>query len=140
MRLEEDIYNKVKGLCDEADKHILICEFGQAIEKYNKALDLFPDDIEEYEESIIIYVSIGDAYSLAGEYKKAKNYFYDALDCPGGIANPYILFRLAECLYECNEKDKSREYFIRTYMMDGLNLFEKNDKKYLGFIKKFINE
>lgn len=140
MRLEGEIYNKVKELCGEADKHVLICEFDQAIEKYNQALELFQGDIEEYEESIMIYAAMGDAYCLAGEYKRARNYFYNALDCSNGIANPYILFRLGECLYECDEKYKAQEYFIRTYMMDGLNLFEKGDKKYLDLIKLMIDK
>ncbi|NFA44215.1 hypothetical protein EXM65_17005 [Clostridium botulinum] len=138
MELDEEIYNKMSDLCSQADDHVKICEFNRAVSKYEDALDLLPGNLEDYYEATNIYAAMGDAWCLAGEYKKAKNYFYDALNCPGGIANSYILFRLGECLYECNEKDKAKEYFIKTYMIDGINLFNLNDYKYFSIIKELV--
>ncbi|MHC1686052.1 MAG: hypothetical protein AB6733_24510 [Clostridiaceae bacterium] len=140
MELEEELLEQIEEICKNADKHVRICEFDEAIKKYEEALDLLPGDLEEYYEATQIYAAMGDAWCLAGEYVKAKNYFYDALNCLGGIANPYILFRLGECLYECNEESRSQEYFIRTYMLDGLKLFEKSNKKYLDTIAEMITK
>lgn len=140
MELEGEICSKLEELCDKADKYIQICEFDKAIAKYEEALDLFPKDIEEYRESTMVYTAMGDACFLACEYKEAKKYFYNALDCPNGIANPYILFRLGECLYECNEREKAKEYFIKTYMLDGINLFNISHDKYFDTIKRMVIE
>lgn len=138
MELVEEVYNKIEQLCNEGDAHVQICEFDKAIKKYEQALDLFPEDIEEYDESTMIYVAMGDAMFLAGEYKEAKKYFYDALNCPGALGNPYVMFRLGQCLYECNEESKAQNYFIKTYMLDGMNLFNTSDNKYFYTIKQMV--
>ncbi|MCB2355765.1 tetratricopeptide repeat protein [Clostridium estertheticum] len=140
MKLEEEVYNKVQGLCNKAEKYVRMCEFDQAIQEYEQALNLFPQDIKVYEQATIIYAAMGDAWCSAGEYKDAKKYFYDALNCSGGIGNPYILFRLGQCLYECNQKSKAQEYFIKTYMLDGISLFNTSHNKYFNTIKEMVTE
>lgn len=138
MDLDEEIYEKINELLDSAEDDVRICEFDKAMDKYNQALNLLEDDIEEYDISTMIYASMGDAMYLAGDYDKAKNAFYDAMDCPGGIANPYILFRLGQCFYDCGNTEKAKEYFIRTYMMDGINLFNTSNKKYFKVIENMV--
>lgn len=136
MEINEEISIKIDRLLDEAEEDLELCEFDKAMEKYHQALELLEGDIEDYDISTIIYASMGDAMYLAGDYNKAQNYFYDAMDCPGGIANPYILFRLGQCFYECDNIEKSKEYFMRTYMMDGVTLFNTDDIKYFNVIKE----
>lgn len=138
MKVKEEISVKINKLLDEAEEDLELCEFNKAMDKYNQALGLLEGDIEDYDISTIIYASMGDAMYFAGEYNKAENYFYDAMNCPGGLANPYILFQLGKCSYECNNIEKSKEFFIRTYMIDGVNLFNADDKKYFDVIKEMI--
>lgn len=138
MELDEKIYIKIQNLCDEAEKDIRLCEFDKAMKKYVQALDLLEGNIEEYDIATMIYASMGDAMYLAGDYNKSKNYFYDAMNCPSGIANPYVLFRLGQCFYDCGDVEKAKEYFIRTYMMDGISLFDVSNKKYFNAIEEMV--
>lgn len=138
MEFKDEISKKINKLLDDAEEDLQLCEFDKAIKKYVQALDLLEGDIEAYDISTTIYASMGDAMYLAGDYNKAKNYFYDAMNCPGGIANPYLLFRLGQCFYKCDNIEKSKEYFIRTYMIDGVTLFNTGDKKYFNVIKEMI--
>lgn len=138
MELEQRIYEDINKLLDYAEENVRLCEFDKAMEKYAQALNLLEGDIEDYDISTIIYAAMGDAMYLAGDYEKSKNCFYDAMNCPGGITNPYLLFRLGQCFYDCGDIEKSKEYFIRTYMIDGVELFKTSNKKYFDVIKEIV--
>lgn len=63
MELDEEISNKIEQLCNEADEHVRICKFDQAIKKYEQALDLLPEEIEKYDESTMIYAAMDDVFT-----------------------------------------------------------------------------
>ena len=46
---------------------------------------------------------------------KAKSNLYNARNCPDGISNPFILLRLGESLFECEELDKARVFAKSIY-------------------------
>lgn len=53
-------------------------------------------------------------------------------------ANPFVLMRLGQSAYELN-KDNSKEYLLKAYMLEGEAIFEDQDNKYLESIRNLID-
>lgn len=140
MELEKDIYDKIMKLYKQGERNEEKCEYEKAFNKYEKAFHMIPENIEEYDISSLILVSMGDIRLLQENYSDAKNYYFDAMNCTDGISNPYILFNLGKCFYLQNNFERAQEYFIRTYMMDGRNLFCDDNKKYFQFIEELVSK
>ncbi|MED4355140.1 tetratricopeptide repeat protein [Schinkia azotoformans] len=138
MELDDKIYDKIVELCEEGDNLTEEDRFHDAIDKYNAALDLVPSPKRDWEAGTWIYTALGDAYFIIENYKKAKECFFDALNCPDGVNNPLILLRLGESLFECGEHNKAEEYLLKAYMLEGYNIFKDEDEKYFGLIKERI--
>ncbi|WP_336047130.1 tetratricopeptide repeat protein [Solibacillus ferritrahens] len=138
MELNDKIYAQILKLCEEGDSLIDEEEFDQAIEKYSTALELVPSPKIDWEASTWIYTALGDTYFINDEFEMAKSHFYNALNCPDGISNPYILLRLGESLFECGELNKAKEYLLKAYMLEGYKIFFEEDDKYFDLIKDII--
>ena len=138
MQLRNEDYEKIQELCSCGDNFVKNHFYDEAISKYKEALDLVPDDKAEWEASTWIYTALGDTYFFKRDFESAKNYLYDALNCPQGISNPFISFRLGQCLAELGDIEKSKRYLLRTYMIDGEKIFRNEDIKYFNIISKEI--
>jgi tetratricopeptide (TPR) repeat protein len=135
MELESKVYDKIQELCSCGDNLVTEALYDEAILKYQEALSFVPDNKNEWEASTWIYAALGDTCFLKRDFDKAKNYMYDALNCPGGVGNPFISLRLGECLAELGETDKSKSYLLRAYMLEGDAIFQGEDEKYFEMIK-----
>lgn len=139
MELEKDVHDKIMKLYKQGEKNEEKCEYEKAFNKYEKAFQMIPEDIEEYDISSLILVSMGDIRFLQGNYSDAKNYYFDAMNYTSGISNPYILFNLGKCFYLQSDFERAKEYFIRAYMMDGMNLFCDENNKYFQLIEELVS-
>lgn len=135
MELKEDVYNRILDLCSQGDDLVEDSKYAKALGFYSKALDLIPEPKHEWEASTWIYTALGDTCYLKGDFAASKNYLFDALNCPDGLDNPFILLRLGESLCELGEVDKAKEYLLRTYMLEGYSIFYSEDDKYFDVIK-----
>ncbi len=140
MELNNEIYSKILELCSNGDKMVEKGEFDKAIQDYKRALDLVPPPKNTWDTSTWIYTALGDTYFLKSDYKEAIEYFYNAMNCPDGLNNPFILLRLGQSLYNVDEKTKAKEYLLRAYMLEGLEIFQEEDDKYLQLILNDIKE
>ena len=52
-----------------------------------------------------------------------------------GYNNPFVLLRLGQSAYEIGNKEQALEYLLRTYMLEGKEIFEEDEKKYFEFLK-----
>lgn len=138
MELNNEVYDKIVKLCENADQLAEEDKLDQAINKYKNALNLIPLPKEEWEASTWIYTAIGDMYFIKEDFLMAKEAFYNAMNCPDGITNPLILFRLGQCLFECEQFEKSKEYLLKAYMLEGDSIFYEEDEKYFDLIKEMI--
>lgn len=135
MELEEKIYEQITQLCEKGDDFLEKDRFEEAKEKYEAALKLLPLPKYEWEAGTWIYSSIGDVYFYKRDYQKSKNCFYDAMNCPDGVGNPFILLRLGQCLFECGDFESAREFLLRAFMLDSYEIFDGEDKKYFELIE-----
>ncbi|WP_059172937.1 tol-pal system YbgF family protein [Bacillus sp. FJAT-27445] len=137
MELQDEVYEQIVELCSQGDELVNNGEFEEAIELYSNALDLIPEPKIIWEASTWVYTALRDTHFFIENYEVAMNFLYDALNCPDGMGNPFILLRLGECLYELGEVSKSKEYLLRAYVLEGYSIFQSEDDKYFQVI---INE
>lgn len=138
MELEDKIYDEILSLSNDGDLLVEESKYDEAIEKYLKALELVPSPKNKWEAATWIYTALGDTCFINENYKEGKEYLYDAINCPDGLDNPFILMRLGQCLYEMGEIDKSKEYLLKAYMLEGVHIFEEEDDKYFNSIIDII--
>ncbi|MEC1180061.1 tetratricopeptide repeat protein [Metasolibacillus meyeri] len=138
MELNDQVYDQIVKLCNEGNAFVEQGKDDKAIEIFRAALDLVPLPKSDWEASTWIYTALGDTYFLNGDYEKAKSNLYNALNCPEGTSNPFILLRLGESLFECGEIDKAKEYLLRAYILEGYKIFFNEDDKYFELIKDII--
>ena len=138
MSMDDKIYNKIQELCECGDDLTDLEQYEDAIEKYTQALNLIPEPKYYYEASTWVYTAIGDALFYLENYSHALNMFQEALKCPDGIGNPFILVRIGECLFETDSLDNAKNYLLQAYMVEGEEIFENEDEKYFEVIRDLI--
>ena len=70
----------------------------------------------------------------------ARDYTLDRVlkNCPNGVSNPYVLFRLGQSLVETQDNNQAREFLLRAYMLVGDDIFWDEDEKYYNVIKDLV--
>lgn len=139
MDLDEELYQKVTVLSEDGNNHFDKEEWEQAIKLFYEALGLLPKPVTQWEAALWLNASIGDAFFQEGSYAAAKEALLDALNCPDGHNNPFVQLRLGETLYELDDTEGAKEHLLRSYMLEGIEVFEDEDAKYLSFLEKFFN-
>lgn len=138
MELDNKIYDKITKLTDEGNEMVEREDFLSAINKYKSALELIPNPKEIWEATTWIYTALGDSYFLIESYEESLNCLFKTLNCPGGLDNPFIMLRIGQCFFEMNNIVKAKEYLLRAYMCEGVDIFEDEDEKYLNLLKSVL--
>ncbi|CAM4413372.1 hypothetical protein [Zobellia nedashkovskayae] len=128
-------YDKIESLSEEGNQFYEDGQFSKALRRYQKALNIVPDPKTDWEASTWLYTSIGDTQFAQADLEGAKDSYYDALNCPDGIGQGYIHFSMGQVLFELGELKKAKEYLLRAYMLEGEEIFEDENPKYLNHIK-----
>ncbi|MGE7722685.1 tetratricopeptide repeat protein [Bacillus cereus] len=138
MELQDELYDRIVSICSQGDNLVDRFEYENALEKYLEALDLVPKPKFNWECSTWIYTALGDTCYMNGDFSASKDFLFNAINCPDGIGNPFIMLRLGECLYELGDLNKSKEYLLRAYILEGYSIFDSEDDKYFNVIKDAI--
>lgn len=136
--LEESIYQRVKALCAEGDQLCAGTSVKDGIAKYVEALGLVPEPHTQWEAATWIYVAIGDAHFRTGNFEKMLRCFVNAVQCPGGLGNPYVHLRLGQAHFELGNIENAADELTRAYMGAGMKIFMEDDGKYLAFLETRI--
>lgn len=139
MELSDELYDKITDLTDEGNDLCDDEEYEKALKQYQKALALVPEPKTDWEAATWIYTAIGDCYYFLEKYSDAIEALNSAMFCPDGVGNGFITLRLGECYYELDDKEKAADYFVDTYMIEGMEIFEEEDA-YKDFAKKILKE
>jgi tetratricopeptide (TPR) repeat protein len=138
MELHNELYEKISSLCSQGDNLFEESMFDEAMELYLNALHLVPEPKSDWEASTWIYTALGDTSFAKKDFVASKNFLLDAINCPSGIENPFIILRLGESFYELKEFGQAKEYLLRTYLLEGYSIFDSEDDKYFNLIKDEI--
>jgi tetratricopeptide (TPR) repeat protein len=137
--LSDAILDRIDSICEEADLLFEDEKSEEAIAKYNEALTLLPEPIEEYEPSAWLISSIGDVHFFDEKYGEALGHFEHAIGCVDSEENPYLLLRIGQCHFELGEMDEAEDAMHEAYAIEGEEIFEEEDPKYLEFLKSKID-
>ena len=138
MQLKKGFTEDIERICRAAEDYLVEGNTKDAYRKYKEALDIIPEPKTSYETATWILVSIGDMYFKNKQYEMARDYFFEAKNCPNGVSNPYVLFRLGQSLVEMNDESEAKEFLLRAYMLVGDDIFCDEDEKYYNVIKEMI--
>ncbi len=134
--LPDEIYCRVVELSELANAALDRGDPEKAIVPLCEALDLLPVPQYQWEAWTWLNATLGDAYWELSNYQQAKIVFYDAMNGPGGITNPFILLRLGQSLFELGEQAKAKSMFAHAYILEGDSLFSEESPKYLALLKQ----
>lgn len=138
MQLRKVFTEDIERICRAAEDYLVEGNTKDAYRKYKEALDIIPEPKTSYETATWILVSIGDLYFKNKQYDMARDYFFEAKNCPNGVSNPYVLFRLGQSLVEMKDESQAKEFLLRAYMLVGDDIFWDEDEKYYNVIKELI--
>lgn len=136
--LDDTTYNRILLLCGEGDLSVIDGNFEVAIEKFKSALDLLPIPQIDWETATWVYVALGDTYYCINEFSLALDNLMEAMKCPGGISNPFIMLRVGQCFFNLDSTRKAKDFLLQAYMLGGIELFANEDIKYFELIKDII--
>lgn len=136
--MNDKCFESIQEICAKGEDLAEAECYEQAIAEYEKALELVPEPKYDFEASVWIYAAIGDAYYFMEEYGKALDAFMQARKCYGGLESSFVLLRTGECFFELEQYDKAREALIGTFMLEGEEIFESEDEKYLMAIADLV--
>lgn len=141
MTLPLPIYDTVTSLSSEGNSLIERGDFRGAIAKWSEALTLIPEPKTDWEASTWLYASIADAHYQQASYSEARTACFDALNCPGGTANPFVHYRLGQCEVRLGNHESAVSHLLQAYMLDGEEIFlveddaEEDGREYLDILK-----
>ena len=138
MQLNKSYTEDIERICRAADDFLDEGNTKEAYRKYKEALDIIPNPKTSYETATWIFVSIGDLFFKNKQYDMARDYFFEAKNCPNGVSNPYVLFRPGQSLVETKDNNQAREFLLRAYMLVGDDIFWDEDEKYYDVIKDLV--
>lgn len=133
------MFEQIAELCTDGDALASAGRLDDAKQKYIAALKLLPGEPQCWEAATWIYVALGDVHFRSQNFDKAFKCFYNAVQCPKGLGNPYIHLRLGQLYFEQRMLDKAADELTRAYMGGGINIFMEDDPKYLEFLKTRIS-
>ncbi|GIO33576.1 MULTISPECIES: tetratricopeptide repeat protein [Paenibacillus] len=138
MKLSDSTHSEITALCQQGDDLVKAGDLEAGKNKYVEALRLLPENQLEWEAATWIYVAIGDVHFRMKHYDKAFKCFFNAVQCPKGLGNPYIHLRLGQLYYEQENFEKAADELTRAYMGAGMAIFMEDDPKYLEFLETKI--
>lgn len=138
LQLSDATHAEIAALCRLGDDLFKAGKFEPAKDKYVAALKLLPENHRACEAATWIYVAIGDVHYRMNNYEKAFKCFFNAVQCPKGLGNPYIHLRLGQLYYEQGNMAKAADELTRAYMGAGMQVFLEDDPKYLEFLETKI--
>lgn len=135
MKLKSNIYKEVSKLYGKGDLLIAQGDYKSAVEMYKKALSKLPEPIEQWDEGKWIYGAIGNGYYMSQNYELALEYFFKALSYEDVSDNLFIVLRVGQCYFDTENMKMAEEYLMKAYNLAGDIAFEREDVKYMKFVK-----
>ncbi|MDO5679526.1 MAG: hypothetical protein Q4G54_04290, partial [Pelistega sp.] len=138
--LDDDIYLKIVELSEDGNDFMDNQDYTSAAQAFAEGLMLLPEPKTKWEAYTWLKAGTCDAYFFLNDFQKAQEEAFDAMNGPEGAYNPFILMRLGQCFYELNGSDneKAIDYLMKSYLLEGEEMFADEDPKYLKAIVPFI--
>ncbi|GAB3635235.1 hypothetical protein GCM10027422_08250 [Hymenobacter arcticus] len=136
--LKDKEYSQLVQLSKAGDKCMEQGDYSKAIAQFSAAFELVPEPYQDWEASLWLLTSLGEAYYFDGEYRQAHAALAKVMNVPGAIGNPLIHLRLGEVQFELGNSKQAADELLRAYMGGGKEIFEDEDEKYFDFLKQNV--
>lgn len=133
--LNEVTHEKIKRLCAAGDGFAETKQYAEALTEYWSAWDLLPEPKTEWNAATWLLGSIGDVNYQSGDFEAGRDNLGNAMRCPDAFGNPFLHMRLGQCQFELGNFDRAEEELARAFIPIGKQIFEREDPKYLDFVK-----
>ncbi len=137
--LSETLIEQIQSKIDEGDEFLNADDFARATTIFQDALALIPEPKYDHDIALPAFTALGEAHLFAGEYAQALQAFRAAIKAPGGVENPLTHLRLGQAYYESGDLGNAAQELTIAYGIDGRNIFEDEDEKYLAFLSSRID-
>ena len=137
MDLDPDIYEGIKEYSEKGETLFYDGRLSAALMEYNKAFDMIPEPKQQWEASVWLIAAIGDCHFWLKDYAASLECFRKLMVEYEEYGNPFTRLRYGECLYETGNEQLAKEHLLAAYSMEGEELCEECDKKYLSIISIF---
>ena len=138
MELDPKVYERVTEYSETGEKLFYDGRFTEVLKEYHKALDLIPEPKTRWEASVWLIAAIGDCHFWLKEFDAALECFRQLMVDYEEYGNPFTRLRYGECLYETGNEQLAKEHLLAAYSMEGEELFEECDRKYLDIIRDLL--
>ena len=138
MEMSDKVHAQILQLSKDGDECMEQGEYATAADKFKAAFALIPTPYTDWEASIWVLTSLGEAYYFDGEYAQAHAALAKTMHVPNAIGNPLIHLRLGQVQFELGNTKRAIDELLRAYMGGGEEIFEDEDEKYLAFLKENV--
>jgi tetratricopeptide (TPR) repeat protein len=132
--LPASLIDEIQSKLDQGDACLDADEFAAAIAFCQQAVSLIPAPKHSHDISLSAFTALGEAYFFSGYYQDALAAFSEALKSPGGVENPLLHLRRGQAYFENGDPDRAADSLTRAYALDGRDVFDGEDDKYLSFL------
>lgn len=136
--LDNKIHHQILQFSKAGDEYMEQGNYLKAIAQFRTAFELVPKPYQDWEASLWLLTSLGEAYYFNGEYSQAHTALAKVMHVPGAVGNPLIHLRLGEVQFELGDTKRAADELLRAYMGGGEEIFEDEDEKYLDFLKQNV--
>ena len=138
-QLPDPIHTQIAELCKQGDNLAATDQLEATKQHYLAALRRLSAPHGHRQAATWIYSALGDVHFRLQNHDKALKCFQNAVQCPGGLGNPYIHLRLGQLYFERDQLDNSTDELTRAYMGGGIDIFMEDDPRYLAFLETRIS-
>lgn len=138
MNLDKTLSDRIDELCEKGDALAANEDFPGALGQYREAWGLLPEPKDQWDAATWILTALGDTHFLFKEYQSALSALARAVQCPGGLGNPFIHLRLGQCHLETRNLDAAKDELTRAYTEAGRDIFEEEDPKYFKLLQSVL--
>lgn len=141
MNLDSAIHRQVTEIAQDAESLFDQAQYVNAVEHYLSAIQLLPEPKSQWEAYTWLAVGIVDALFLSGKFLESIEWCEHLyrVESPGALQNPFLRLRAGQNYFEIGDVEKSRASLIGAYMLEGSEIFDADDQKYLNSIDDLIS-
>lgn len=134
--LSADISEKMDELAIKGDDFFDKEEYEKAIEIYKQGIKIIPEPKNLWETKLWFTAAIADSFWNQKKYIEALAYLNESLEVEGGKENAFIRLRRGQVLFELSRIDDAKKEFQIGHKLEGYELFENIEEKYLKLISE----
>ena len=135
LELPAETHQAITAFCAEGDRLADLQRFEDALAQYGQAWALVPEPQNDWEAATWIVAAIADACFLKGDRAAARDALDYVMTCTAALGNPFLHLRRGQVLFDDGELDAAADELMRAYMGAGPDIFEREDERYLTFLR-----